>query len=133
MTDNDFYDCAEVGKWDKFSRHLNLKPANNFRWIFNPFNIEFFESIGVQIIDASRIDGSPIIRVDTDKQFNKITRYFEIQSIDINDHAPKLFGALMYSAITKHYKLKGFKNKDSRRLLERKEKLNKIKQNANRS
>lgn len=122
MIDKEFYDCIEN---DHMKLDLWKKSKYEIKWLFDPYNPKFFDSIGVHIVDTSRIDGKAIVRINTDKQYRILTKYFNLRFLDreLEDHIPRFFSALTSDALAHFYKIQGFKNKNSRTLLERKEKL----------
>lgn len=124
MSDKEFYDCLEGNGYLR----LWKKSKYEIRFLFDPYNPKFFDSVGVHIIDTSRIDSKAIIKINTDKQYKILTKYFNLRLLDteLEDHIPKIFKSLTSDALTHFYKIEGFKNENSRTLLERKEKLKKI-------
>jgi hypothetical protein len=128
MNDKKFYDCVENDDWDEFYYYIWEKSVYNVRWLFNPYNPKFFDSIGVYIVDGSRIDGSVIIVIENDRQYNILKKYFKLKSLEdqLEDHIPKLYSKLTSNSMKKYYKIEGFKNENSRIILERKEKLKKL-------
>jgi len=133
ITDVDFYTYIDDIGNTRYGTNKELRYNLYHEWFRfgDKYTPKILRTIGINILTLSRIDGSPIIEIKKNYvDILKLTKYFTINQLnlqDFNDHVPIQSELKIDYQKNDYYKITGFSNQNWRFILERKEKLLKIK------